>query len=169
MEYSEFIDVDAEELLNDNYTRHSGFQDTNVFLREKYFNINVVNTISKKLTQLLMGVHPENRRIIIPNKNIAHIMDSVYQNFRPETGDIFTRYTIPSGLSSDDYIQSMIDQTIEIIYSQVKNNYEIDENNKKLSVWTTVLGNFNDQGLRAYAPIKTLNKHPQYGLFNMNY
>ena len=63
----------------------------------------------------------------------------------------------------------MIDQTIEIIYSDVKNNLEIEENNKKLSVWTTVLGNFNDNGLRSHAPIKVLNKHPQYCAFFENY
>ena len=169
MEFAQFIDVNPEENLNLNYTRHSGYVDSSSAFKTKYYNINNVNTISKKLTQLLQGVDSKNRPIIIPDKSIINIMDSVYENFRPETGDIFSRYNIPTGLSSDDYIQSMIDQTIEIIYSDVKNNLEIEENNKKLSVWTTVLGNFNDNGLRSHAPIKVLNKHPQYCAFFENY
>jgi hypothetical protein len=169
MEYAEFIDVDLEESINDNYTRHVGYKDTDNLLQTRFYNINVVNTISQKLTQLLQGVDPQNRPIIIPDKSISNIMDSVYQNYRPQTGDIFSRYIIPTGLNSDDYIQDMIDQTIEIIYSDVKNNLEMEANNKKLSVWTTVLGNFNDNGLRSHAPIKVLNKHPQYCAFFENY
>jgi hypothetical protein len=169
MEYAEFIDVNPEELINDNFTRYPGYQDTSVALQKNFFNINTVNTISNKLTELLMGVDPMNRRIIIPNDSIKNIMDSVYLNFRPETGDIFTRYIMPTGLNSDDYVQSMIDQTIEIIYDQVKNNLEMDQHNKSLSVWTTVLGDFNDRGLRSFPPIKILNKHPAYMQFFENY
>ena len=169
MEYAEFIDSNPEHILNRNYTRHSGYQDTSSLYKTKYYHIDNVTTISKKLTQLLKGVHPSGRPILIPNETIINIMDSVYQNYRPVTGDIFTRFNIPSGQNSDDYITSMIDQTIEIIYSQVKNEIEMEENNKKLSVWTTVLGDFNDQGLRSHDEIKILNNHPAHCQFNMNY
>jgi hypothetical protein len=169
MEYAQFIDVDPEHDINLEYTRHSGYQDTSNEFQRKFYNINTVNTISKKLTELLKGVDPLNRPIVIPNKSIVNIMDSVYQGFRPQTGDIFSRFTMPNGLNSDDYIQSLIDQTIEIIYADVKNNMEMEQYNKKLSVWTTVLGDFNDNQLRSYPPIKVLNKHPQYMAFFENY
>jgi hypothetical protein len=169
MEYAQFIDVDPEQDINLEYTRHSGYQDTSNEFQRKFYNINTVNTISKKLTELLKGVDPLNRPIVIPNKSIVNIMDSVYQGFRPQTGDIFSRFTMPNGLNSDDYIQSLIDQTIEIIYADVKNNMEMEQYNKKLSVWTTVLGDFNDNQLRSYPPIKVLNKHPQYMAFFENY
>jgi hypothetical protein len=169
MEYAQFIDVDPEKDINLDYTRYSGYQDTSKEFQKKFYNINTVNTISQKLTELLRGVGSLNRPIVIPNKSIVNIMDSVYQGFRPQTGDIFTRYTMPNGLNSDDYIQSLIDQTVEIIFSDVKNNMEMEQNNKKLSVWTTVLGDFNDNQLRSYAPIKVLNKHPQYMAFFENY
>lgn len=169
MIYGEFVDVKPETYLNDNYTRHVGYEDTSIELQKRYFNSTVVENISKKLTQLLQGVDPQNRPIIIPNKTITNIMDSVYQSFRPETGDIYSRYNIASGLNSDDYIQSMINQTIQIIFSEVKTTLEMEENNRKLSVWTTVLGDFNDSGLRSHAPIKILNRHPAYMQFNMNY
>ena len=63
----------------------------------------------------------------------------------------------------------MIDQVIEIIVSDVKTNYETELNNSKLSAWTTVLGDYNDNQLRSYPPIKVLNKHPQYMAFFENY
>jgi len=169
MEYAEFIDSNIEETLNHNFTRNAGYQDTSSLFKTKYYNINIVNTISKKLTELLQGVDHLNRPIIVPDNTIINIMDSVQQNYRPLTGDIFSRYNIPNGQNSDDYISSMIDQTIEIIYSEVKNNFEIEENNKNLSVWTTLLGDFNEQGLRSVPPIKILNKHPAHCQFNMNY
>jgi hypothetical protein len=169
MEYAEFIEIDPEHEINDSFTRFSGYQETSELLKTKFFNINTINVISKKITQLLQGVDPRNRPIIVPNESIKNIMDSVYINFRPQTGDIYTRYIIPNGLNSDDYINDMIDQTVEIIYSEVKNNIEMEQNNKKLSVWTTVLGDFNENGLRSFPPIKVLNKHPAYCQFNMNY
>ncbi len=165
----EFIDVNPEHKLNDNYTRYVGYQDTNNILETKFYNVNVVSTISTKLTQLLMGVDKRNRPIIIPDASIINIMDSVYQNFRPQTGDIFSRYIMPNGENTDNYVDSMINQTIEIIYAQVKDNIEIDYNNSKLSVWTTVLGTMNENGLRSHGPIYTRQKRPQPMAFNMNY
>ena len=169
MEYAEFIDINPETLLNDSFTRYSGYQDTSTLLQTNFFNINTVNKISKKITELLHGVDPQNRPIVVPNTTITNIMDSVYMEFRPETGDIFTRYIMPSGLNSDDYINNMIDQTVEIIFSEVKNNMDMEQNNKKLSAWVQVLGDFNDNNLRAYPPIKILHKHPAHFQFNMMY
>ena len=169
MEYAEFIDINPEHTINQSFKRFVGYQQTSENLSNNFFNINVVNTISEKLTQLLRGVDLENRPIVVPDTTIINIMDSVYTNYRPQTGGIFTRYVIPSGLNSDDYINDMIDQTIEIIYSEVKTTLEMEQNNAKLSVWTTVLGDFNDNGLRAYAPIKISNRHPAHCQFNMNY
>jgi len=169
MEYAEFIDSNPETILNQNYTRHVGYTDENSLFRTNYYNINNVNRISKTLTELLQGVHESNRPIVVPDSTIINIMDTIYQNFRPLTGDMYSRYNIPNGTNSDDYIDSMIKQTIEVIYSEVKNNIEMEQNNKKLSVWTTVLGDFNEQGLRSFPPLKTLQNHPAYCQFNMNY
>ena len=116
-----------------------------------------------------MGVHPENRPIIVPDSTIYNIMDSIYQGYRPPTGDIYGRYNIPSGTTTESYVQNMIDQVIEVIVSDVRNNYETIENNSKLSIWTTVLGEFNDNGLRSYPPIKTRLRRPAPLQFNMNY
>jgi len=53
--------------------------------------------------------------------------------------------------------------------SNIKNQMEMEQANKKLTVWTTLLGDFNKEGLRAHAPIKLRRRHPQYMAFNMNY
>ena len=118
-----------------------------------------------------MGVDPQNRPIIVPDKQIGFVMDTVYTNFIPyNAGDIYTRYVVPNGNNTDSYVQNMIDQVIEIIYSDVKNNLEIDQNNAKLSIWTTILGEgMNEHQLRSFPPLKTLLKRPAPMQFNMNY
>ena len=168
MEYGQFIEINPEEKINLNFQRYVGFTDTNP-VTQKLFSTNTLDMISKKLTQLLMGVHPENKIIIVPNNIIANVLDSLYTTYRPQIGGIYSRYIIPTGLNSDDYTTDIIDQTIEIIYSDIKNQYDMEKNNKKLSVWNTVLGDFNENQLRSYPPIKILNKHPQYMAFFENY
>ena len=41
--------------------------------------------------------------------------------------------------------------------------------NEKLTIWTTLLGDFNEHGLRQYPPIKLRNKRPDPMLFHMRY
>ena len=63
----------------------------------------------------------------------------------------------------------MIDQVINIITTDVKVNLGMDEHNSKLSAWTTILGDFNEHGLRRHAPIKLRERRPMPMAFNMNY
>ena len=149
-------------------TKYVGFTDYNPCL-QKFFCQDTINIISKKVTQLLMGVDPLNRPILVPDDKIAFVMDAIYENYRPATSDIFSRYNVPDGSTTESYVQNLIDQTIELIYSEVKTNLEMEENNRKLSVWSTVLGDFNSQGLRSFAPIKTRLKRPNPFELNMNY
>jgi len=166
MEFGELICDNISK--SDLYTKYVGYRDNNPCI-EKYYSNDNVRTISKKVTELLMGVHPENRPIIVPDSTIYNVLDSIYQNYRPPTGDIYGRYNIPSGTTTESYVQDMIDQVIEVIVSDVRNNYETTENNSKLSIWTTVLGEFNDNQLRSVPPIKTRLKRPAPMQFNMNY
>jgi len=150
--------------------RHVGWQEENPCIRE-YYSKETLKTVSRKVTELLQGVDPENRPIIVPDHIISNVMDSVYNTFRPETGDIYARYNIPSleQYSSDNYVQNMIDQSIQIITSDVKNNLGIEECNSKLTIWTTVLGDFNENSLRSHPPIKIRHKRPTPMQFQMNY
>lgn len=155
------------EIMDDSYVRFVGYKNNNIDLNYYYSKENV-GIISKEITNLLKGVDPDNRPIIVPDRTILNILDSVYMSYRPKTGDIYGRYNVPSG-DNIGYIEEMIDQTIEIITSDVKNNLETEENNRKLTIWTTVLGDFNEQGLRSHPTIKIRERRPTPMLFNMNY
>lgn len=164
MEYGTQICIDCD----DNFIKHVGYSESNPGIKE-YFSMKTVDTIYYKITELLQGVDPNNRPIIVPRKTICNIMSDVYNSFRPETGDIYSRYIVPSGISTPSYIQSMIDQVIEIITSDVRNNLGMEQYNKTLSAWTTVLGYFNSNSIRSVPPIKVRNRRPNPMEFNMNY
>jgi hypothetical protein len=158
----------SDTICDDNYQKHVGYKQNNVCI-QKYFSSSTIETISSKVTELLQGVDPGNRPIIVPNKTICSVMDAIYTNYRPPTGDIYGRYNVPTGTSSESYVQNMIDQVIEVITSDVKNNLGMEECNRKLSIWSTVYGDFNTQGLQQHSKIKVRNKRPTPMLFNMNY
>lgn len=150
-----------------NYLRYVGWDESNVCINS-FFSPQTVALISKKVTQLTLGVDEKNRPIIVPDERIVEVMDGVYQGFRPSIGDIYSRFIVPNH-EQEDAVQSMIDQTIEIITSNVKNMLEIEKNNKKLTAWVQVYGDFNTQGLRAHSIITTRDRKPTTMQFNMNY
>lgn len=165
MEYATEIDSMSN---NYNNTKFVGYSDHNDFLKP-FFSDATVRTISRKITELTLGADPHNRAIIVPDDIILNVMNNIYENYRQPTGDIYSRYIIQNGSTTQGYIQDMIDQVIEVCVSDIRTRYEIQENNSKLSVWTTVLGDFNEHGLRQHPPIKVRNKRPTPMQFNMNY
>jgi myosin-crossreactive antigen len=142
---------------NVNYMRHVGYTENNECI-QKLYDPSTIRTISCKITDYLEGVDKCGRPIVVPDKTICNVIDDIYQNFTPAFGDIYTRYSIPK-LQPTNYVQDIIDQTIEVIVSDVKANLGMEQCNASLNVWdATLLGDFNKHGLRQYAPIKTLNK-----------
>jgi len=128
-----------------------------------------IKSLSDAITNALQGVHPENKKIIVPDETIAQMLSNVYRNgTRPNIGDIHTRYIIPQNEPRCD-LRSINNQTINIIVRSIKDEFQTIEQNKRLSVWNSVYGDFNKEGLRAHAPIKIRRRHPQYMAFNMNY
>jgi hypothetical protein len=156
----------SDEVYNDQYVKHVGFKSHTCL--QQFFSKNNIDKISRKITELLMGVDKNNRPIIVPDKTITSVMSAVYGNFRPETGDIYSRYNIQKS-NGQNYVQRMIDEVINIITTDVKVNIGMEEYNKTLTVWTTVLGDFNEHGLRQHPPIKLREKRPMPMAFNMNY
>lgn len=150
-----------------NKMRFVGYTESNDCIKELYAPENI-KLVSKQITKLLMGVDPHNRPIIVPDQSICNMISECYDSFRPPTGDIYGRYNIP-GSQSNAGFQSIINQAIELITSQVRNTLEIEENNAKLTAWTTVYGDFNEHKLRQHAPIKVRVKRPAPMQFNMNY
>lgn len=155
-------------ISDSNYMRYVGYREQQSLCIQDYFSDKTVDMISNKISELLMGVHPQNKKLVVSKDVITSIMSNIYQNYRPETGDIYSRYIIPTR-TPNDMVQDMINQTIESITSQVRSDYQMRENNAKLTVWTTVLGDFNTFGLRQHAPIKIRNKRPNPMEFNMRY
>jgi hypothetical protein len=154
--------------LNTQYNRFVGYEQNQEL--NNFFSNDTVNFISKKITQLLEGVHPENKHIVVPNKNIIAVMNQVQSNFRPPVGDIYSRLHIISQNKVEDYNPEMIDQVIETITSYVRNTIEIEENNKKLTIWTTVYGDFNAHGLKRHSQTKGIrHKRPTPFQFHMKY
>jgi len=171
----DLMDLDNETihstaLCDSNVMRYVGFEKgSNLPCLKEFFSKRNIQQISKKCTQLLMGVDKENRPIIVPDNRICSVMSDIYDGFRPKTGDIFTRYNIPTSYSESDYINDLTNQTIEVIVNTVKTTLEMEENNEKLTVWNSVLGTFNQAQLVAYPPIKVRNRRPMPMMFNMNY
>lgn len=168
MEYGQQIEPELQKfVLNTNYNKFVGYEQNENL--NSFFNQETVRFISKKVSELLQGVHPENKRIVVPDKNIIAVMNQVYTNFRIPVGDIYSRYHIPSQEKNQNYTDEMIDQVIETITSYVRNTMGIEENNSKLTVWSTVYGDFNAQGLRRYSTMKLRLKRPSSFQIHMKY
>jgi len=157
--------------FNGNFMANVGWDvtaDQNEQLDYLYSDSNL-DQLSKTITSALQGVDPYNRNIIVSKENIASVLSNVYRfGTRQNIGDIHSRFIIPQSQPRCD-IRSINNQTMNIIISQIKNQTEMETNNKKLTVWSTLLGDFNKEGLRSHAPIKIRRNHPQYMAFNMNY
>lgn len=150
-----------------NYLRHVGWDQSTAGIQQLYSK-DTIKTISKKITELTRGVDKLNRQIIVPDIRICEVIDGVYQGFRPPTGDIYSRYVVPNDQQAS-MVQSIIDQTIEVITNHIRNEIGIEQANQKLSAWVQVLGDFNTHNLRQFPPIKVKEKRPNVMQFNMNY
>lgn len=128
-----------------------------------------VESLSKAITKALEGTDPEGKQIIVAREQIVGVLSNMYKNSsRPNIGDIHSRFIIPQNEPRND-MRALNNQTINVIVRSIKDEIETAENNKRLSVWTSVYGDFNKEGLRAHPPIKIRRRHPQYMAFNMKY
>lgn len=163
-----FYRLNNGETCDYNTKRYIGWKNSVRECTRVYFSKETVDLISRKVTELTMGVDPHNRKIVVPPVRICEVMDGIYQGYRPPVGDIYSRYIVPNN-EQENMVQSMIDQTIEVIVSNIRNSLGIEQANEKLSAWVQVYGDFNTNGLRQHSPIKTLHKRPNPMEFHMNY
>ncbi len=160
-----------QNLLDNGYSKFAGWGQT-IQDRPDYQSLwtpERLLLIQAKITQLLDGVDETGRQIQVPIDTIASVLSNVYESNRPEVGSIYSRYIQMEPESNRNDIREIIDRTINIIVSQVKNELLTIEQNKKLTIWNTLYGDFNKEGLRQHTPIKIRNKHPQLMAFQMNY
>lgn len=146
----------------DQHLKYSGYSDEfNSHVRD-FFSQNSIDAISTRVTSLLKNVDNRGREIVVPDKRIFEVMNSVYSSYSPPTG--FDQF-----MTKDDYVLNMIGQAVARIVYDVKNTVEYEQCMEKKSIWTTVLGDFNSDNLRGHAPIKLRNKRPNSFEFNMKY
>jgi hypothetical protein len=150
-----------------NFMRYVGWDESNACIARLYSS-ETTDLISKKVTELTIGIDPKNRNILVSRNVICQVLDSVYSSYKMPVGDIITRYHIPNN-EQDDAVQAVIDRTIEILVSSIRDQYGINDANQKLSAWVQLYGDFNQSGLRQYAPIKIKGKRADRNQFNMKY
>lgn len=167
MEYGNMICPDGD-VCDQNYYRYVGWEVTADCFDSEFFSKRTVNAISQRLSSLLKCLRKDGRPIVVSDNVICNVMSSAYLTYRPQLGNGYFMLTQPQDEPRND-MKMLTDIVTEIIYEYIKTEYEMDENNKKLTIWTTVLGDFNEHGLRSYAPIKVRENNLNKVRFNMNY
>lgn len=133
------------------------------------FNQNMINYVSGMVTSVLKE---RGYNVIVPDSSIVHVLTEVYKNQYPRVGDIHTRFII-DGIGGRDRndLEMIIKKTIEIITSQITDEFDTIKNNQQFSVWNqVVLGETNPHGIRPYAPLKLSNRgYNKTAIWNMKY
>lgn len=152
---------------DDNYTAITGWEKINqtntgykLFFSEENMT-RIYNQICKRLREA-------GYNIVASRNVIAGVMSSVLRNHTPEIGDLHTRYNVPSAQPRND-IANLNERVVNIIVNTIVNEEDTKKWNESLSVWTTVLGDFNTSGLRAHSIIRKRENDYMKGQFNMNY
>ena len=93
--------------------------------------------MSKMITSLLKGVHPEGKNIIVPTETIQSVADSVFQN---------------TGQSA----QVMQEMVINYIVESIKTEYANEQKNNAYSPWVQRYD--QETGLKQFSDVKLNNK-----------
>ena len=126
-------------------TRYAGYVPNDRYL--SLFSDHSIKFMSRMITHLLKGVHPEGKNIIVPDATIQSVADSVFQN----TGQ------------SVDVMQKMI---INYIVQDFKTEYETIKKNNKLSIWVQKYD--RSTGMKQFGDVK-LNQKSRNAYFQMRY
>ena len=132
------------------------------------FNETMVRTVSSIITEVLKR---NGYNVIVPDDKIIHVMTEVYKNQYPAVGDMYTMFIMDGvgGRQRND-INMILEKTIEIITSQIINEFDMARQNQSFSVWNQViLGEGNPLGIRAFPPIKLNKKTYDRNLIHMKY
>ena len=107
---------------------------------------------------------------MVSDRVVASTLSQVYEDYHGyQLGYIHSRFYIAQDDKLRDDVKMIIDMTIEVLVNNIKTEIGMEENNKKLSIWNTVLGTHNEHGLLPHSFIKINNRRPKALQFNMNY
>lgn len=135
------------------------------------FSTRTFEYIRCQLKELLKDI--DTRPIHVADNVIQNVLENLFVHNRPQAiGDIYSRFHMV-GKDLDCQrafdVNKMVQSTIEVIYNYIKNEHDMAECNKNMTTWNALYGEYNDQGLRAHPPIKTLKKRPMPMQFEMRY
>ena len=130
------------------------------------FTKRTVTMIKQKVYEYLLK--SMQKKIVPSDKVVITALFGVYENHIPRTGDIYGQYLVVDETQRDDY-GYIVDKTISLLIDGIQTDIEMAEANSKLSIWNSLLGDFNENGLRQFPPIKLRNKGPDRMLFHMKY
>ena len=138
-------------------------------LTQKLFTKTTVHVIQQNVADYLTGVDANGRRIIPSDRVVITALFGIFREHAPRTGDIYGRFLVVDESKRDDYAY-IVDKTISLLVQGIRDDLGMAEQNQKLTIWTTVLGDFNEHGLRQHPPLKINNgKRPDPMLFHMRY
>lgn len=128
-----------------------------------------LHILQQKITEILEGVEPDGRPIVVPLDTIRSVVYQCYQAYIPDIGNIYTTFIQTDETLKRNDVSDIYDQAVNIITSYIKTYYMHEENARKLTIWNSVLGDYNKAGVRAYQPIKVNNRRPSTLQINMRY
>ncbi len=157
--------------MDNGYNKYVGWESTINDNRTYQFlwNPDRLRIYQQKITQLLEGTSPDGRPIVVPIETISNVLFQCFESNKPQVGDIYSRYIQGETESHRNDVRDIVDRAINIIVNQITTEYEMITNNQKLTVWNTLYGDFNKEGLRAHPPIKIRKRRSERMQFNMNY
>lgn len=163
-----YIDRNYSELIDPNqYVGWASISDWNPLVRQLFCK-HTINVIRQKTSEYLVGVNPQGKKIIPSDRVVVGALYSIFQNYKPKTGDIYGKFLVVDETQRDDY-SNIVDQTISLLVRGITTDIEMSTDNEEKTIWTTVLGDFNERGLRSHPVIKMREKRPDPMLFHMRY
>lgn len=155
--------IDSSRSYNPGYLKYIGWDSTmqNNNIRELWKKENLIE-YQKIIAEKSRQYHPENRPILVSLDNIGDILFQCYQSHNPNVGDIYSRYIMDNTDLQRNDIDSIVERTINTILNHLQALYTTQQCNKKLTIWNSLYGDFNQVGLRSHSDIKIRKKRIPY-------
>jgi hypothetical protein len=132
-----------------------------------FFTDRTLQHISAEVTARLDGVNEQGKPIRVSSVVIAHAMDGVFARMdHPGRSGSFPD---PASARAGAALHYLTEQTIFLVADAVRTEVENIQDTAKLTVWTTVLGEHNEHGLRAHPEVFIRGKRKPNAQFYMRY
>lgn len=148
--------------------RHYGYDETEKNY-QTLFSGEVVEMIRKEVLSRVAKSNARNVKIVLSSNTVRDALSSVHRNYKPPVQDMFSMHLQAHNYNRLGKEEQIIKETIELMSKQCINELDTLHYNSQLSKWNTLLGDFNQEGLRSHDKIKLRHKRPSSFQFNMKY